>query len=238
VPYLAFTGRFVQYLDTRESSPVIVKKFNPRLFLRFFSSDPVASHLDIGYVHESNGQRINTATAYQEIRAEFANDNEDPDFANDYISRGWDYWEVLWHKNYNSAIDASNNGLATRISFKYFMEYGYLQGDPEEYNSWENDSNGGPRKEFDGITASLMYKTPSRDLFKWWKIRLGVGGGAVIYTTGYKSAFTNNTLRVEIMAKIGNLPLLFWVAEGYNSDLVDYYRRVRSGGFCLDLKTF
>ena len=34
-PYFSFTGRFGQYIGTRDSSPVISKRFNPKLFLRF-----------------------------------------------------------------------------------------------------------------------------------------------------------------------------------------------------------
>jgi hypothetical protein len=129
VPYLAFTGRFGHYLDTRESSPIVGKRFNPKILMRFFTTDPVAAHLDIGFAHESNGQRVNSAAAYQDLRADFAKDNEEPDFARDYISRGWDYWEVLWYKNFNGLDNGSSDGLSTQVSLKYFMEHGYLQGD-------------------------------------------------------------------------------------------------------------
>ncbi|MCK4794368.1 MAG: hypothetical protein KAV87_62145 [Desulfobacteraceae bacterium] len=239
IPYLAFTGRFGQYLATRKSSPVIGKRFNPKLFLRFFTSKTVNSYLDLGFAHESNGQRIDSLTAYQDLRDDFVSEDEDSDFANDYISRGWDYWEVAWYKNFNGIEDDSENGFSTHLSLKYFMEYGYLQKDAEEYNSWENSSYGKPRKEVDGITVRFSYKRPLRDMFKLFDtVPIGFGGQNIIFTTGYNNAFTNNTLRGECWIRIGSLPILLWVSEGYNSDLIDYYQRVRSSGFCLYLKTY
>ncbi len=239
LPYLAFTGRFDQYLSTRKSSPVLGKRFNPKIFLRFFTSKTANSYLDLGYAHESNGQRIDTITGYQDLRDDFASEDEDPDFANDYISRGWDYWEVGWYRNFNGMKDDSENGFSTHFSLKYFMEYGYLQKDAEEYNLWENSGSGKLRKEVDGITARFSYQRPPEEMFKYFgRAPIGFGGWNIIYTTGYKNAFSNNTLRAEYWVEIGTLPILLWISEGYNSDLIDYYQRVTSSGFCLYLKTF
>lgn len=239
VPYLAFTGRFGQYLSTRDSSPVIGKRFNPKLFLRFFTSRPINSYLDIGYAHESNGQRIDSAASYQDLRNDFIGEKENPDFARDYISRGWDYWEVAWYKNYGSRNDDFDYGFAAKISLKYFMEYGYLQEDAEEYNSWENSSYGKKRKEVDGITVKLSYKMDPEKMFKpFATVPLRFGGGNIIYTTGYKNASTNNTFRGEYWVKVFSLPVMFWYSDGYNSDLVDYYQQVESYGVCLYLNTF
>ena len=255
VPYLAFTGRFGQYLLTRDSSPVIGKRFNPKVFLRFFKSNPQSSYLDIGYAHESNGQRIHSAGSYQDLRADFASEGEDPEFANDYISRGWDYWEMHWFKRFNGEEDFSSE-----ISLKYFIEDGYLQGEMEEFNSWENSREGRQRKEVDGIMVKLSFKKPTRDIPKpirmvvkyipekfkkvikyipdfLYSLPIGYGGSSVIYTTGYKDAFSNNTIRGEVLLRFGDLPIQFWISEGYNSDLIDYYQRVRSSGFCLNLET-
>ncbi|MBU0481730.1 MAG: hypothetical protein KKG47_11595 [Proteobacteria bacterium] len=249
IPYFAFTGRFGQYIGTRESSPVIGKRFNPKLFLRFFTRDPEKSFIDLGYGHESNGQRTNSFAAYQDLRSDFIRDGEDPEFANDYISRGWDYWEVVIFRNFggiekNEGADStgddggSGEGFSSLLSLKYFLEKGALQGEAEEYNSWENDSNGRPRKEVDGITVKMMYKTKEYPI-EFEKLTLSLFGGfSIVYTTGYKSAFSNNTVRLESLIKIGSFPLMVWWSDGYNSDLVDYYRRVRSGGFGLDLTTF
>jgi hypothetical protein len=238
-PVLAFTGRFGQYV-TRPSSPIIGKRFNPKLFLRFFTSDPGDSYLDIGFAHESNGQRIDSASSYQALRDEFASGEDgDPAFADNYVSRGWDYWEVVLFKNFNGKADNSGNGWATRVSLKYFLGYGPFQEEAEEYNSWEIDNPGLQRRQVDGITVSLHYKRSIKHMFKLaGALPIGAGGGAIIYTTGYKSAFAHNTLAVEYLFRLGPIPLLLWLGEGYNSDLGDYARRVRQGGICLDLATF
>src|SRR5690606_17589855 len=59
--YLSFSGRFSQYIGTRESSPVVARSFNPTLFYRFWTS--AENFLDFEYGHESNGQRINSPEA-------------------------------------------------------------------------------------------------------------------------------------------------------------------------------
>jgi hypothetical protein len=116
--------------------------------------------------------------------------------------------------------------FTTYINLKYFLEDGFLQGESEEYNSWENDSNGKPRKTVDGITIKTEYKADSI-----------LGRVALTYTTGYKGAFENNTLRGEITINLGPIPLMLWMSEGYNSDLTDYYRRIKSTGICLELNS-
>lgn len=55
-PYIAFFGHFGQYIEVRESSPEISKRFNPKVFLRIAQKEH--HYLDLEYAHESNGQRI------------------------------------------------------------------------------------------------------------------------------------------------------------------------------------
>ncbi|TNF39284.1 MAG: hypothetical protein EP315_00025, partial [Gammaproteobacteria bacterium] len=140
MPYFAFTGRFGQYINTRDSSPVVSKRFNPKLFGRYWL-DENKSYIDIGYAHESNGQRINSETLYQNLRDQYASNNENPDFANDSISRGWDYWEVTWKRVLNnekihSRKDIERHSTSFYLNLKYFVDDGILQGMPEEYNTW------------------------------------------------------------------------------------------------------
>lgn len=61
---------------------------------------------------------------------------------------------------------------------------------------------------------------------------------AFLYTTGYRDIFENNTIRFETTFHVANMPLMFWASRGYNSDLVDYYRRVTSYGFSFELTSF
>src|SRR5437016_1280197 len=109
--FLAFTGRFGFYWGTRYSSPVVGKSYNPKLIWRYLpsvedrpsafgksESREYAEYLDFAYAHQSNGQTISTAVQYDDAQRVA----ERPDFANDYISRGWDYLEVVWKRSYGS----------------------------------------------------------------------------------------------------------------------------------------
>jgi hypothetical protein len=93
--YLAFTGRFSQYIESRDSSPVIGRRFNPKFFLRHWLGDD-SRYIDFGLAHESNGQNISSEGAYLREREDFESEGQDPDFARDYISRGWDYLSLDW----------------------------------------------------------------------------------------------------------------------------------------------
>lgn len=238
VPYLAFTGRFGQYIETRKSSPVIGKRFNPKLILRFFTSgtagEPLTDYLDLAYGHESNGQKIDSAASYQDMRDDFSREEENPEFARDYISRGWDYLELTLNKNRRDKYFENTEEYQLSLSLKYFLYHGLLQGDAEEYNWWENDDTDKHRKEFDGITVNIKRDInlfPTNDTYVPCRLSL-------LYTTGYKGAFSNNTIRGEILIKPLSIPVSFWISEGYNSDLVDYYLRVKSVGFCIFMETF
>ncbi len=232
-PYFTFTGRFGMYLGERDSSPVIGKRFNPTLiFRRWLGSRD--DYLDIGYAHESNGQRITTLQSFQQLRNEFSVNGENPEFARDYISRGWDYYDFTWRHCKNS----SSRKTSAYLKLKYFLGDGLLQGEPEEYNQWEGGNEGKKRKYVDGIT--LHGKTV------WRYNNRYISGikGAVLYTTGYKDVSKYNTYRAEItlifrnITVIHNLPIMLWGSRGYNSDLVDYYKRIDSWGFSFELRNF
>ncbi|MGC1454022.1 MAG: phospholipase A, partial [Nitrospirota bacterium] len=92
--YFAFTGRFSQYIGTRDSSPVVEKLFNPKLFYRLWTDPAHEDHVDLAFAHESNGQAIDSQAEYQAALATSANQNE----VKDQLSRGWDYWEISWKK--------------------------------------------------------------------------------------------------------------------------------------------
>ena len=233
-PYLAFTGRFSQYINTRESSPVISKRFNPELFGRYWLSTSTSKrgdYIDVIYGHESNGQSITTSTSYLDKRNNFIAAGENPDFANDFISRGWDYLAVTWRlKRRNPFSDKSF--LTAYLGLRYYLSDGLLQGTQEEYNTWENDPEGKPRKSVDGIRLKVKYKTHfiNNSVIKSNKIFLS-------YTTGYENIFEYNTYRAEWAVEIKNVPFMIWAAKGYNSDLADYYRDVTSAGISFEFLT-
>lgn len=232
-PYFAFTGRFGQYIGSRNSSPVIGKRFNPKLFLRYWvGGDNKNKYFDIGYSHESNGQRINSATMYQNLANDFVAKGEKAYFADDYISRGWDYWDLVWkHKQ-----KAMGGYVSTYLNYKYFLDDGYLQGKPEEYQSWEGGNNGKKRKQVDGISLIAKYSkgfdsNDNSGFLSAYKV-------ALFYTTGAEDTFKYNTTRLEYTTKVFGLPIMLWASRGYNSDLVDYYESVDSYGISLEMRTF
>ena len=97
--YFAFTGRFGQYLGTRDSSPVVGKRFNPKLFYRFWYDEKHKNYVDVAYAHESNGQSIDSLAEYQTSLA----GTNDKNAVKDQLSRGWDYDEIIWkHVLYES----------------------------------------------------------------------------------------------------------------------------------------
>ena len=229
-PYFDFSGRFGQYIGTRESSPVISKRFNPELIGRYWllpeaGSNLPASSFDLMYGHESNGQNVGDYNSYLAMELELALQGEDLKYADDYISRGWDYVGALWSQNW---VSDSGHRVTTFLKLHYFLDDGLLQGPAEEYNSWENDREGKNRRKVDGI--SLSYKRDislGNALLRGEKIFLQ-------YVTGTENTFRFNTVRAEFSFVMGNLPLMFWVSHGYNSDLADYYRELSSGGIAIE----
>ena len=232
-PYFAFTGRFAQYIGSRDSSPVIGKRFNPKLIFRYWIGGvDTDKYFDIAYSHESNGQRINTAVMYQNLQNDFIAKGEKAYFANDYISRGWDYWDLMW----NHKQELSGGHLTTSLNYKYFLDNGYLQGEPEEYQAWEGGNEGKLRKQVDGITLIAKY---SKGFDK--RSQCGFLDGCkleLFYTTGTKDTFKYNSTRIEFTTKIFDMPVMLWAAKGYNSDLVDYYKNTNSYGISFELRTF
>lgn len=45
-------------------------------------------------------------------------------------------------------------------------------------------------------------------------------------------------MKLEVGLKFFELPLVAWYRDGYNSDLIDYYRRDRSFGLMLSFWSF
>lgn len=239
--YLSFTGRFGFYWGTRFSSPVIGKSYNPKLFWRWTpgKTDPnntrpssvgslpsveYTQYFDFAYAHQSNGQTITTATQYEQEQKT----QQRPQFANDYISRGWDYLEVIWKRSYGLS---PSYPLSSYVDLKYFLNPGLLQGRPEEYKSFENDRQGKPRRAVDGLSGLLEYQFPCRctgalQTFSnpslWLK-----------YQTGYDTPFRYGTERLEAGIRVAGLPLAVWAQYGYLSDLANYYRKVTSYGIEL-----
>lgn len=225
-PYLAFTGRFSQYIGSRESSPVVARRFNPELFYRLWSD--TNTWFDIGIGHESNGQRVDTVEAYRLEGLDYELNDEPAWYARDSLSRGWDYNMLTWQSNWNER-------LGTRVKLRHFLSDGLLQGQPEEYNTWEDGgTRNRPRHQYDGISLDFQYNfRESRCLLG--NIPVCFRRVQLTQETGYSKAFDNNTTTLELTSNFFGLPIQLWARSGYNSDLVDYYRYSNSWGLGIEL---
>ena len=225
-PYFAFTGRFGQYTEERESSPVISKRFNPKLFFRLKRNGK--SYLDVEYGHESNGQRVTTGESYTATANELENeDNGNRDYANDYISRGWDYVGITWHYR-----PIENDFLYTANYANYIG--GFLQGTVEEYYDWEERRPITSRDEVSGI--KLLVK--KKNTWRYSKSKTLKFNTTFVVETGTHRPFEYLSYRYELLIKILGMPMVAWARHGYNSDLALYYKRVNSYGLAFEFRTF
>ena len=233
--YFAFTGRFGQYIGTRDSSPVVEKLFNPKLFYRLWTDPAHEDHVDLAFAHESNGQSIDSQAEYQAALATSANQNE----VKDQLSRGWDYWEISWKKTVyerpayqGDREKLLKTSIVSYLGLKYFLAYGPLEGPQENYNYWENDPQGKRLNRVSGLSAMLK-----------WVERGGFLGlsdlkVAARFETGIRETFRYNTYRIEVGTKVLQLPMSAWWQTGYNSDLAQYYKQVDSYGVQVEIGSF
>ena len=252
--YFSFTGRFAQYIGTRDSSPVIPKRFNPKLFFRHWLDngdvskgphDPnhiTSSYLDVGYAHDSNGQAIHTNSQYDQAYSDAQKFNQNTDFVNDRISRGWDDVEFTYKReriisNFKiSTFDNASADLSNYFQFRYFLRRGLLQGRAEDYDPTIHiDPQGKPRRRVDGVSEAIKgiitvrnNKTNKDTYYKYF----------ISIDTGYSHFLSYKTYRLELSRKIWDLPLTIWYRSGYNSDLAQFYKKVDSYGINLDIGSF
>jgi hypothetical protein len=239
--YFAATVRFGQYLETRESSPVVGKRFNPKLIWRQITrwddastaagrscrrgADPQGcEYFDFAYAHESNGQSINSEAEFRVAQEVERFPEGRAEFAKDYISRGWDYLELAARHWAPPALGSPR----LDASFRLFLRDGLMQGPAEEYNDWEQDPEGKPRRRVHGLAVlATWHFNPARQ-----------ARATVRYETGYSQPFRHNTVRVEAAATFVELPFMVFYQNGYANDLALYYKRASSWGIALEVAAF
>ncbi|MBU0621228.1 MAG: phospholipase A [Gammaproteobacteria bacterium] len=220
LPYFAFTGRFGYYIP-RPSTPVVSKSFNPKLFIRYFWNtdacnryDPKTEYIDFELGHLSNGQSIETLQSYNAHAAALGNS----EYADDYISRGWDYWGI------------SGKNLIEQIELRYSLKSyvnGYIQSTIEENFSWEPAREISKFNQVSGVHLAAKYRY-------YDSYYVGVN-----LDTGSNHPFRNNTWEANWgAAKLFGIPFVAYYRTGYNSDLARYYNKVTSYGFALEFDTF
>jgi hypothetical protein len=234
VPFFSFTGRLGQYSGTvRHSSPVVTKQFNPKLFFRFYTSftegqilgstDNKQDFYDVGYAHESNGQYVDSVPLFNSTAASVGG----ADFAQDYISRGWDYLNYKRHLHFDVLGTNSMD-----VELRYYLSYGLLQKGSEEYFPWEAPRAIISISQVDGIRLKV-----NRDLnWSWFK------GADLSFTTGYRDFARWNTFRAELgftpLSDLMGLPIVLWGQAGYNSSVTQYYRHAWSIGLAAAFETY
>lgn len=174
-----------------------------------------ADYVDFAYAHDSNGQTIDNATAY--AIAQHTLDN--PRFALDQVSRGWDYVQV--EGKYTFGINGSGC-FSLYPGVKFFLRHGFLQQVPEEYHRFENDPAARPRHAYDGLIVDAEYR-PNINLVANPRLYLQ-------YKTGYEPIARFNTIRGEFGFYLFELPIAVYAQDGYVNSLARYYKKARSFG--------
>jgi hypothetical protein len=227
--YMAFSSRFSQYIGTRDSAPVVPRRYNPELFIRLW--DNYEGYWDVGYGHESNGQQINNQASFELEEQNFLQSGQPAEYARDGISRGWDYVSLDWTKQWQTGFLPNLPGFTTtHFEFRRFLSNGLLQGEPEEYNEWERQgAEPKPRDDYDGLQFSIQYLLPEQLCLIACFDRI-----EVMHKTGYGDVFKNNTNSIELTTSLFGIPFHIWAQSGYNSDLVDYYDYTNSWGIGVE----
>ncbi len=259
--YFAFTGRFGQYIKTRESSPVVEKLFNPKLFYRYWTDRTEENYLDFAFAHQSNGQSIDSPAQYQAALATAKNENE----VKDQLSRGWDYWEIVWKKALYERPKPTAGPTDPRlsevckdvhedISVKQACGKEFPNGiDKEEkkktsvvsYVGYKYFLTHGPLEGFqenyntweNDPQGKRLDRVSGFSILLKWIIRseYKVAGR---FETGVRDAFQFKTYRLELGGKVEQLPVSVWWQTGYNSDLAQYYKKVHSYGIQAEIGSF
>ncbi len=232
LPFISFTGRMGQYFN-RHSSPVVTKRFNPKLFFRFYeartagkalwSDDNGLDYYEFGYGHESNGQHVDSALLFNSAIASYGS----ADIAQDYVSRGWDYLGYQRHHHLDE------RGISTwDVDLRYFLRHGLLQRSSEEYWPFEAPRPITRISQVDGIRLKVNF-TFRRDWFK---------GANLSYITGYSNPGKRSTLRAELgftpLSDYLGVPIVLWGQTGYLNNVAQYYRRAWSVGIAASFETF
>ena len=117
----------------------------------------------------------------------------------------------------------------------YFLRHGLLQGVPEEYHAWEQDSTLRPRHAFDGVGLALEYR-PFAESTRTPFVRSM--RFEIKYLAGYDPIARYNTVRGEFGLAPWGLPLAVWVQDGYMNSLARYYKKTSSAGIELRFVQF
>lgn len=232
VPYFSFTGRMSQYFN-RRSAPVVTKRFNPKLMVRFYGTEPLEGkkvwvddnsldYYDIGYAHESNGQYVNSVAAFNSVAANFGS----TDIAQDYVHRGWDYLDYRRHLHF----DKNRIGVLD-LELKYFLNHGLAQRDITEIYAWEAQHPVMHIGQVDGIRVRAGIDVNN----EWFK------NAYFSWMTGYRDIARYNTFRLESTFKplttYFGVPIVLWWQTGYDNNVARFYLHSWYAGVAFAFET-
>lgn len=240
--FLSGTVRAGQYIWGRPSAPVVEKRFNPQLFLRFWiphhGRESANKFLDVIYGHESNGQSITTEQRFLEQREIYRLLEDEPTSplaidrahrsARDAISRGWDYIGV------NASWSWREERHVAWVKVHEYLPGGILQDGAEQSNVWEGDGPTRPRRDYDGL--SLQYTVFENALID--NVPFLTGRTTFTYKTGLSRPGRYNTFELDLGVALWRRPFSLWFRYGYNSNLTNYYRRDHSLGGGISIWSF
>ncbi len=232
LPYLSFTARASQYFN-RRSAPVVTKRFNPKLMVRLYQSEPpegkriwvddrVLDYYDFGYAHESNGQYVNSAAAFAAVAANF----DSTDAAQDYIHRGWDYLDFRRHSHWRADRRAWLD-----IELKYFLNHGLGQRTIMETYPWEPLRPVTHIGQVDGIRVTAGFELGA----DWFK------NARLSWITGYRRFARYNTVRLESafvpLSRYFGVPIVLWAQSGYDTSVARFYQHSWNAGIAFSFET-
>lgn len=232
MPYFSFTGRMSQYFN-RRSAPVVTKRFNPKFMVRVYGTEPQAGrkvwvddytldYYDVGYAHESNGQYVNSAVAFNDVAANFGS----TDIAQDYVHRGWDYLDYRRHLHF----EKNRIGILD-LELKYFLKHGLAQKTAMDTYAWETPRTITYIGQVDGIRMRAGVDVNNG----WFK------NAYVSWITGYRNIARYNTFRIEstftpLTTYLG-VPVVLWWQTGYDNSVARFYQHSWYAGIAFSFET-
>lgn len=241
--YFGFNFHAGFYLGSVDSSPVIGKRFNPYLRYVWFNipfvmktrHDQNVEYVDVELGHLSNGQIVDSLDKYNH---QLALANQDATFANNYISRSWEYLELRKHGFHAYTVtattgnDNSDTGIAYDIALRKYMT---LFSDTQE-RQWDFEPQRNNKatdiQQVSGLRLGLRIDTP-----EWYYVK----NPTVMWESGFPlGKYTSQRLSVDIWPRYLSgygTTVIAWVRTGYNESLATYFQSSRSFGIAFTFET-
>lgn len=248
-----YSGLYDFYMldsDRYESAPIISRRQNPGIVFEFDlrrdSSGSVTDSLQINWFHESNGQSLDL-----EERDNPADEDKDGNGRNDgidefyrqvdiggkeyalaQISRGWDYAELVYNKNFaGSFFDKDWYLFEARLRFYCDCQAAGAFSEREDRVFWEPVKEQPKIGDFDGLR--LKYEVTNHPFGA--HLPLLVRGE---FKTGIKvdKLFDNNSVRLSLNLGTARFWWSLFYFNGYGKEVSTYHLRTRYVGLGFEFR--